>query len=259
MRLRLADLVIFILFFLLATASQFPAAWLAPWVDRASAGHWRLADVSGVLWNGRGMLLARASDKSPWRNAQSIRWQLQWGKLVSGRLSLAMTLEQGGMQIVAAPGGISVEQLDATLPVAEIASQFPGPLGRYGWAGTLHARSESFQCGWKADTCNGEVDLLWNDAAVAEIRGPVLGDFRLHLIGEGSTLRGDLATLRGRLQITGNGDISGNGLNFRGEAAATGDEAPALNALLGTLGRPSGMQGKYLIEYREAGSAQPRQ
>ena len=67
-------------------------------------------------------------------------------------------------------------------------------------------------------------------------------------------LRVDLATLRGRLQLSGNGEIAAGGkLLFRGEAAAQpagNDSQESLNSLLGTLGRPAG-GGKYLIEYRE--------
>lgn len=255
MRLRLVDCGFFILFFLLAVAIQWPATWLAPWIDQASAGHWRLAAATGPLWDGNGILLVRAADNAPWRNAQSIRWQLQWRELWRGRINIATTLEQGALRIVATPGGISVEQLDVTLPAAEIAPQLPGALGRYGWTGSLNARSTDFQCGWNGHACHGEIELLWNDAAVSEIPGPALGDYRLRLVGEGQALHVDLATQRGRLQIAGKGEISGNGVSFNGEASATGSDSASLNALLATLGRPAGMPGKYLIEYREAGTA----
>jgi hypothetical protein len=251
MRLRLAYIGIFILLFLLAVVLQWPATSLAPWIDRASNGQWRLAAVEGRPWNGNGILLVRAGDASQWRIAQSVRWQLRWSELLTGRLAADLTMEQGGLRLVASGRGFSVEQIEVALPAAEVAPQLPGALGRYGWSGTLHAHSTGYRCNWSAQNCNGEIDLLWNDASVTEIPGPALGDYRLHLVGEGPTLRVDLATLRGRLQLNGSGEISSKSVRFNGEASATGADAEALDALLNTLGRPAGVPNKYLIEYRQ--------
>lgn len=250
MRLRPVDFGIFILLFLLAVALQWPATWLAPLIDRASNGHWRLTAVEGRPWNGTGTLLVRAGDSTPWRIAQNVRWQLLWRELLRGRIAADLGMEQGGLRLAASAGGFAVEHVDATLPAAEIAPQLPGALGRYGWSGTLHAQGAGYRCNWSGESCNGDIDLLWNDAAVAEISGPALGDYHLHLVGEGTTLRVDLATLRGRLQLNGSGEISAKAVHFNGEASATGADAKALDALLNTLGRPSGVPGKYLIEYR---------
>jgi len=251
MRLRLADFGIFILLFLLAVALQWPATWLAPWIDRGSNGHWRLGGVEGHPWNGSGILLVRAGDTAPWRIAQSVRWQLLWSELAAGHLAVDLSLEQGGLRLVASGSGFAVEQIRVSLPAAEVTSQLPGALGRYGWSGTLSASSAGYRCNWSAQNCNGEIDLLWNDAAVTEIPGPALGDYRLHLVGEGPTLHVDLATLRGRLQLNGSGEVSAKSVRFSGEASATGPDAETLGALLNTLGRPAGVPNKYLIEYRE--------
>ena len=253
MRTRLAYSGVFLAFFLCATAMQWPAAWIAPWIDRASGGQWRLAATSGTVWNGAGILLVRTGNNAAWRNAQSIRWQVRGNELWSGRLAIDTTLEQGAARFVATPGGIASEEFDFTLPATEIASLLPGALGRYGWSGILRAHGAKFGCAWSPQACSGEVELLWNDAAVTEIPGAALGDYRLRLVGEGPVLRVDLTTLRGRLQIAGTGEIADNGqLHFNGEATAKDANAESLNTLLSTLGRPAG-SGKYLIEYRETG------
>lgn len=251
MRLRLADFGIFILLLLLAVAVQWPGTWLAPWIDRSSNGHWRLAGVEGHPWNGNGILLVRAGDTAPWRIVQSVRWQLRWSELLAGRFAVDLAMEHGGLRLVASGGGFALEQIEVTLPAAEVAPQLPGALGRYGWSGALHAHGAGYRCSWGMRNCSGEIDLLWNDAAVTEIPGPALGDYRLHLVGEGATLRVDLVTLRGRLQLNGNGEISAKSVRFNGEASATGADSEALDALLNTLGRPTGVPNKYLIEYHE--------
>ncbi len=252
MRLRLAGFALFILFSLLAAAILWPATALTPWLKRASNGHWQLAGAEGSLWNGRGTLLARSGEAAPWRIAQSIQWQMRWSELFSGRLAADIAFEQGNALIAVAPGGVSLERFDVSLPAPAVVVLLPGALGRYNWAGSLRARGNSFFCAWNSRSCNGEIELLWNDAAVAEVPGSKLGDYRFRLVGEGQALRVDLATLSGRLQIHGSGEIAGNGLSFHGEAAATGSDAASLDALLRTLGRPALTPGKYQIDYREA-------
>jgi len=251
MRLRL--LVTGILFFLLAAAIMWPASSLAPWIENASYGKLRLASAEGQVWNGNGVLLARTGDGAAWRNAQNIRWQLRWGELWRGRIGVEAGFEKGDALVMFGPGGLSVEQLDATLSASLVGALLPGALGRFGWAGSLNARGNSFACVWQSQSCQGEIEVLWKDAGVSEIPGGDLGDYRIRLVGEGQNLRFDLASLRGRLQITGSGEISATALRFNGEAGAVGPSAAQLNNLLRTLGRQGSTPDKVIIDYRSTG------
>lgn len=253
--MRLRFLVTGILFFLLAAAILWPAASLAPWIESASQGKLRLASAEGRLWNGNGVLLARSGDSASWRNAQNIRWQVRWSELWRGRIGVEAGFEKGAALVMLGPGGLSIAELDATLSASLIGALLPGALGRFGWAGSLNARGKSFACAWQNQDCQGEIEVLWNDAAVAEIPGGELGDYRIRLVGEGRTLRFDLATLRGRLQIAGSGEVSATALRFNGEAGATGPSAAQLNNLLRTLGRHGSAPDKVIIDYRSSGSS----
>ncbi|TRZ97491.1 MAG: hypothetical protein D4R84_05175 [Rhodocyclaceae bacterium] len=253
MRLRL--LVTGILFFLLAAAILWPAASLAPWIESVSQGKLRLASAEGRLWNGNGVLLARTGDSASWRNAQNIRWQVRWSELWRGRVGVEAGFEKGDALVMLGPTGLSIEELDATLSASLIGAMLPGALGRFGWAGSLNARGKNFSCAWQSQNCQGEIEVLWKDAAVAEIPGGDLGDYRIRLVGEGQTLRFDLATLGGRLQITGSGEVSATALRFNGEAGATGPSALQLNNLLRTLGRHGSTPDKVIIDYRSSGSS----
>ncbi len=254
MRARLAYPGCFLALLLGAAVIQWPAAALAPWLEQASGGLWRLAAAEGSIWRGAGMLLVRSSGNGPWRNAQSIRWTVLGRELWLGRVAIDLALEQGALRLVATPEGLAAENFDATLPAGGIGALLPGALGRYDWTGILRAKGAKFACTWGARQCNGAAELLWNDMTVTEISGPPLGDYQLRLFGEGPTLRINLATLRGRMQLTGHGELAAGGkLNFSGEAW-TADGQESLNNLLGTLGRPAG-GGKYRIEYRETGAS----
>lgn len=255
MRLRLLGIVLLTLFFLLAAAILWPASALAPWIERGSNGHWRLANTEGSIWSGNGLILTHSADGSAWQIAQSVRWQLRWGELWRGRVTIETAYDQGSSLIVATPDSVSLEQIDATLPAPMLLLLLPGALGRYGWGGSIHLRGDAFRCTWQNRACDGEIELLWNDAAVVEVPGNTLGDYRFRLVAEGRALRTDLSTLRGRLQINGSGEVAANGLRFKGEATATGSDAGALDAMLRTLGSPAGSPGKYLIDYREPGTS----
>jgi len=147
--------------------------------------------------------------------------------------------------------GWSIERIDATLSADQIAALLPGTLGDYGWSGTMRGRGAEYRCRWTRPECTGRIELTWERAAVAQIPGPPLGDYRLRLTAEGEALRFDLTTVRGRLQIAGAGELSAGTLRFAAEAAATGEGAAGLDTVLRTIGRSGTAPGRYLIEYRE--------
>jgi len=237
---------------LLAAIIQWPAASLAPWVARATDQRWRLASVEGTLWQGRTTVYAYDRPSGRWHAGRGMRWQLAWSELAQGRLAVQLKLDDdGGVRLVAEIDGWALERLDVTLRADQVAALLPGALGEYGWSGTMRARNAQFRCRWKRPDCAGRIELAWERAALPQFTGPVLGDYQLQLTAEGQALRFDLTTLSGRLQITGTGELSDGKLHFIGEAAATGDGAGNLENLLRTLGRPAGVPGRYLIEYRE--------
>lgn len=265
MRMKIIYPGLFIGLLILAAVAQWPAAALAPWLESASGGQWRLAAASGTLWHGGGILLVRTPGGSAWRNIQSVGWQIRFGELLRGRFTIDLAPEQGALRLIATPGRITAESLDITLPANSIAAFLPGALNRYGWTGMLHGRGKTFSCDWHGQDCRGDIELLWNDAAVTEIVGPALGDYRVSLTGAGPVLRVAIDTLGGRLKIKANGEIGGGGrINLHGEAMTvatpnsvnneSNENNESLNALLSTLGSSVG-DGKYRIDYQEAGVA----
>lgn len=251
--MRLRFLVTGILFFLLAATILWPAASLSPWVESATNGRLRLASAEGRLWNGNGVLLGRTGDGGDWHSAQNIAWRLRWSDLWRGRIGVETGFEHGDALFMVGIEGLYVERLDATLTASLIGVLLPGALGRYAWAGSMNARGSGFSCAWQSQNCQGEIALLWKDAGLAEVPGGDLGDYRIRMVGEGQALRFDLATLRGRLQITGSGEVSANAVRFRGEAGATGPSGAQLNNLLRTIGRQGATPDRFIIDYRGTG------
>lgn len=238
--------------FLLAAIIQFPAAWLAPWTAQATQQRWRLGAVEGTIWRGRATLSAFDRRSGRWHPGFGIRWRWVWSELLRGRAALQADFDDGGSsQLSATFQGWTIERLDAALPVAYAAALLPGPLGEYGWSGTAQARGTGFACRWSRAVCTGQIELQLRNAAVAELPGPVLGDFRVRVTAEGEALRFDVGTQRGRLMISGAGELSPETLRFSGEAEARGADTAGLDTVLRAIGRPGSAPGRYLIEYRE--------
>ena len=261
MRTRVLYAVIFSAFFLLVALIQWPAAWLHGRIEQVTGGRWKVSGAEGTLWNGSATVLLAASSASDeykagngrWRVVQNVRWKLAWNELWRGRLGLETTLERGRVLVTLGALDFALEQADLQLPAAVLGGLIEGPSGRYGWTGLLHVRSPAFRCSWHRQDCTGDIELLWQDAAVTELPGPVLGSYRVRIVGEGASAHFDLSTQEGRLQIAGRGTVGGGGLRFAGEASVTGDDSGPLEARVRSLGRPSGTPGKYAINYRESG------
>ncbi|OGA19140.1 MAG: hypothetical protein A3H32_01145 [Betaproteobacteria bacterium RIFCSPLOWO2_02_FULL_63_19] len=238
--------------FLLALIVQWPAAWLAPRIEQATQQRWRLGSVRGTVWRGQAVLYSLDRSSGRWHPGRRIHWDFVWGELLRGRLAVQTGLgDAGRVRLAAGPRSWSIEELDATMPAEQIAVLLPATLADYGWSGPMHARAQVFSCQWGRAGCVGRIDLSWTKAAVAYVPGPPLGDYQLRLTAEGKALRFDLATVRGRLRITGAGELSGGALRFTGEAWANGEHAGNLETILQALGRPGAAPGRYLIEYRE--------
>lgn len=238
---------------MLAAVAQWPAAWVAPRIAQATHQRWRLGAVEGTIWHGRATVYGLDRPSRRWRAGRGVGWRFSWGELLRGRLAVQVDLDDGGgARLAAGIQSWSIERLDAMVSADQVTALLPGALGEYGWSGRMHARTIQFRCLWASSQCAGRIELAWDDAGVTQIPGPTLGDYRLRLTAEGKALRFDLATIRGRLQITGSGELSAGSLRFNGEAAAAGENAGNLDTILRAIGRPGAARGRYLIEYREA-------
>lgn len=256
MRLRPGFALLFLLLLTTACLLQWPAAWLAPRLEEISHQRWRLAAASGTLWNGSGVLMTLAPTLGDWRNVQSIHWQLRGNALWRGQLGIDLQTEHGHAHLQLSPRGLSVENFDLALPADEIIGQLSGAFGRYGWGGRLHLQGKHLACDWQRKDCRGEADIFWKDATAREIPGPLWGDYRLRILGEGPALRIDVSTSQGRLKLTGHGELAHTGklnLSIEADVHAQNADTPqdtSLERLLASLGRPRG-DGKYRLEYRD--------
>ncbi|HEY8553652.1 MAG TPA: type II secretion system protein N [Burkholderiales bacterium] len=226
--------------FLIATA---PASWLAEAVARLTDGRITFSAPSGTLWRGSAELHA-GSGAAGIRHLGRLHWRINPWWLFLGRaharVELAGTMAQGSAALRVAPGRrIAVENLSAALP-ADIAALVYAPAAFFEPRGTIALRAPSVVL--SASGLWTDLEVQWQNAG-GRFTGPAsLGDYRVSVAGEGQTAAIRLDTLRGDLDLAGQGqwNVTGDGmLRFNGTATPRGDAA-RLEPLLRPLGRDLG-------------------
>lgn len=233
-----------------------PAAWLAAGVASASGERLLLSDARGTLWHGSALPVLSGGPGS--RDASALpdrlEWQLSWrGRGLEWRVRQACCL-RGEVRALIRPGlgRVSVQLLPGA---STTVGQWPAawlvglgtPWNTLQLGGTLRLASPGLTLEWVQGrlrfTGQATLDIAGASSRLATLE--TLGHYRLTLQGDASS--NDAASLRlvtvgGVLNLSGEGQWTGTGLRFRGEAQAVSGSEAALNNLLNIIGRRQGVR-----------------
>lgn len=233
---------------LLALLVFAPAHWLAAAVASASAERVLLLNARGTVWDGSAQLVLTGGAGSAGAMALpgSLHWQLRpraWGlgaQLEAGcctpqALQLQLRPRWGGLSI-------SLDNSQSGWP-AELLAGLGTPWNTVQPAGQLMLFSQDLRLdlvqGRLSISGSARVDAIDLSSRLSTLRP--LGSYRLVLHGgEDTTL--ELDTLRGSLQLSGQGRWVGSRLRFEGRAQAAPEREDALSNLLNIIGRRNGAQ-----------------
>jgi len=250
-RWSLAGIVLGALVGLLAFA---PAAWLASAVASATGERLLLTDARGTLWSGSALPVLTGGPGS--RDASALpgrlEWNLAWRGLGAELRARQACCLRGEVRALIRPGfgRMAVQVLPAE---STTLGQWPAgwlaglgtPWNTLQLGGTLRLTSPGLTVDWVQGRVrfSGEASLDVANASSRVATLDTLGSYRLTLRGNaasGDAASLNLITVDGALRLSGQGEWTGTGLRFRGEAqAAEGSEA-ALNNLLNIIGRRQG-------------------
>ena len=213
---------------LIATA---PASLIDAALQAASASRLRLVEARGTLWSGAGLIELR-DEKHRSSVAKNIAWQVLPAYLLRGELRCEVELEEPGKHfpVTLSTARVEVADADIALPAAALGLGVP-ELPSLGLLGEvlLHIERLSLAPG----AIHGNATLQWRAAGSAFTRVSPLGDYELRFAGEGAAARASLHTLRGPLQLDGNGTWKAGGKSvFQGTARIAPQHLQQLAPLL---------------------------
>lgn len=200
--------------FIIGLISFAPASLMGYALQRASGGKLLLAQTSGSLWQGSGVVVLK--QKSRFQTLGSYRWKFD----VIGRALQVREGDAAPMTLRYAPlsGRVDIERLHLTLPASIMELAAP-QLVPYQFQGMLDAASEHLTL--EAGGVNGQVEVDWKNAASGLSRIRPLGDYRIVLQARGSAADAKLSTRSGKLLLNGTGSFDGvNGMRLDGTAQA---------------------------------------
>jgi general secretion pathway protein N len=246
---------------LAAVVAFAPAVWLARAVETSTGGRVLLADARGTVWAGSAVLALTGGPDS--RDASTLpgrlAWSLQWrGRAIDMVMRHACCLN-GDLTARWQPGW--ARQRVSLLPMAD------GSIGQ--WPASLLA---GLGTPWNTMQLNGRMRLSSPGLSVEWVQGRLrfiglaqvelanvssrlstlepLGTYRITVQADaagGDAIAVNLTTAEGALRLSGQGQITGGRLRFRGEAQAAPGSEVALGNLLGILGRREGALTKITI------------
>jgi general secretion pathway protein N len=225
-----------LVFYLLFLIIEMPAAWLAWGLNQYSHGAVRLDPITGSLWHGKGRLVIYYPQTVPHDLGQT-EWSINPFWLLTGRVQLTLQTNTPDRQtkttLGIAKGSLSIKDTDATFPASFVGQLYP-PATLIGPQGQVRLRTSGLVFGQQ--NLEGNATLEWQGAGSSLSNVQPLGDYHLDITGAGKAANFKLTTLRGALELTGQGSwqVANGQIQFSGSAnprERSEDLAPLLKLL----------------------------
>lgn len=189
--------------YVLGLIATVPATFVDAGLNRATDGKLRLAEAHGTLWSGAGQIeILDAGGRTG--VAKDLAWRVRPASLLRGQLVCDIALDQAtrNFPVTITLSRIVLADAEISLPAAVLGVGVPmlAPLQLGGELQLRIARLSIARSGvW------GSATLQWHAATSALTPIAPLGDYELRLEDDGAAANASLLTLRGPLQLDGNG------------------------------------------------------
>lgn len=237
---------------LLTVLAFLPATWLGQLVEKQTGGRLTLGDAQGTLWNGSAFLGGAPGEGGtvtpllPGRFA----WHLSPLVLV-GQVDMRVENPQALSQPVTIHGSWSQWQVspgELLLPAEGLAG-LGAPLNTLAPTGTIKLdwNALDVQRQGQMVAVTGRTVLAMTDMGSRMSPIKPLGSYDMVMDWHGQDAALTLRTVRGALQLSGNGSLDRGRLQFSGQATAAEGYEDTLGNMLNLLGQRRMVNGKKVI------------
>lgn len=230
-----------LVFYLLFLIVEMPASWFAWSLNHFTHGSIQLDPIAGGLWQGTGRLVYYYPPTMP-HDLGNTEWHVNPLWLLAGRVQMNWLSNAQDTRLNTTirlnSGKVELLDTEATFPAQSMGGVYPAvalisPQGQV----RLHTNKLMLN----QDGMTGDGDIQWLEAGSAVTTVQPLGDYRLEIVGAGKTANLKLSTLRGALELTGQGkwELTTGRIQFNGYATPH-ERTPELEPLLKLLGDDQG-------------------
>lgn len=194
-----------IVFYLLFLIIELPATWFAWGLNRYTQGSVQIDPIAGSLWNGNGRLVIYYPPTTP-HDLGQIKWKINPLWLLTGRAQVSLLTDHQDKRISTTlqltRTSFRLQDTDIEFPAAFV-GQLHAPLSLISPQGRVKISTSGLL--FAPYKMEGTAMLEWLNAGSSLSSVQPLGDYRLDITGADKIANLRLTTLRGDLELTGQG------------------------------------------------------
>ena len=241
-----AVLVAFMLVLLVAVAMFAPAALLGARLDTATQGQLLLADTTGTVWNGRGLV---TDAQRTW--SLPVGWKVDPLAVMHGDQVITLQAAEGGDlprgNVAWRDGTLILDGVALTLPAtalnATLAAGNAIAIGGYIAIDAPHVT-------WSGNGGDGAASARWSGARLAGNAGTLaLGTVTVNFARRNGRIEGRIENRGGDVRIDGEFAWGNSGIEVSATVAPLPSAPPAVIRSLGGLGTPDA-NGSMRVQWR---------
>jgi general secretion pathway protein N len=221
-------------------AFNFPISWASPLVASKTNCAVNLESPQGSIWSGSASISLGNSVNGACAENSFVTERIVWSSScnplkISCEINISSPMLSKPGRILITPSGSFIQSNELALP-AKILQDLGAPWNTIKPEGQLSLAWGDLTFSNKSRSGNMSLTISNASSQLSSVRP--LGDYIINVNSLNTSLF-EMKTLKGALDISGKGSMTGHGIEFTGEAMAKPEYKEALTGLLSVIGKTS--------------------